>query len=62
MTESAHRLRHNATKCRDLASTAVTPAARDVLASLATEYEERALTLERSKTVHARPAFNWPLS
>jgi hypothetical protein len=57
------RLRHNATKCRDLAGSAMTSAARDVLNSLAQHYEEKLVALEASEDVrHRRPAFKWPLT
>ncbi|HYX47636.1 MAG TPA: hypothetical protein VE820_12545 [Sphingomicrobium sp.] len=58
------RFRDNATKCRDLASSALTPAARDVLTGLAEQYEERVVNLECSEVLHPgrRPAFKWPLS
>jgi len=57
------RLRHNATKCRDLAGSAMTPAARDVLTGLAEQYEEKLFALEATgETRHRRPAFKWPLS
>ncbi|HEX3422472.1 MAG TPA: hypothetical protein VHS33_03605 [Sphingomicrobium sp.] len=57
------RLRHNATKCRDLAGSAMTPAARDVLTGLAEQYEERLFALESTgESRNRRPAFKWPLS
>lgn len=57
------RLRHNATKCRDLAGSAMTPAARDVLTGLAEQYEEKLVALEATgETRPRRPAFKWPLS
>jgi hypothetical protein len=56
------RLRHNASKCRDLAGSAMTPAARDVLTGLAEQYEEKLVALEARKERHRRPAFKWPLS
>jgi hypothetical protein len=61
MHQSLERLRQNATKCRDLASTAMTPAARDVLTGLAEQYEQTAVKVERSAAArrHPRPAFNW---
>jgi len=56
------RLRHNASKCRDLAGSAMTSAARDVLTGLAEQYEEKLVALEATKeTRHRRPAFKWPL-
>jgi len=60
MEEPLDRLRLNATKCRELASTAVTPAARDVLAGLAREYDEKAAVLG-DRGGPRRPAFVWPL-
>ena len=64
MEQPLERLRLNATKCRDLASTAITPAARDVLTGLAEQYEHQAVTVERYDAArrHPRPAFNWPLA
>ena len=64
MDEPVSRLRSDADKCRDLASTAITPAARDVLAGLAERYEQTAVVLEKSGTSRPRPrpAFKWPLS
>ena len=63
MEQPLERLRRNAAKCRDLASSAITPAARDVLANLAEQYEHEAVILERSAARRPRrPAFNWPLS
>jgi hypothetical protein len=58
------RFRQNASKCRDLASSALTPAARDVLTGLAEQYEERVVNLECIEATHPgrRPAFKWPLS
>lgn len=63
MEQPLERLRHNATKCRDLAGSAMTAAARDVLTSLAEQYEEKLVALEAmAETRHRRPAFRWPLS
>ncbi|HSQ98566.1 MAG TPA: hypothetical protein VLM36_01470 [Sphingomicrobium sp.] len=63
MNEPLERLRLNATKCRDLASDAITPAARDVLTALAEQYEQRATSLAHSHPLsHRRPAFKWPLA
>jgi hypothetical protein len=58
------RFRNDATKCRDLASSALTPAARDVLTGLAEQYEETVISLECIEATHPgrRPAFKWPLS
>jgi hypothetical protein len=62
MEQPLERLRLNATKCRDLASTAITPAAREVLTGLAERYEHDAVAEERSDASrrHPRPAFTWP--
>jgi hypothetical protein len=60
MEEPLDRLRLNATKCRDLASTAITPAAREVLDDLAREYDEKAATLSKRRASSRRPAFAWP--
>ena len=62
MDETLERLRTNATRCRDLASTAITPSAREVLTDLARQYDERASTLRVSAAQHRRPAFKWPLT
>jgi hypothetical protein len=61
--QSAERLRVSATKCRDLASTSMTQAARDVLDDLADDYERKAVDLEQSNARHPRrrPAFTWSL-
>src|SRR5205814_1897914 len=48
MQDSVDRLRLNAIKCRDLASTAVTSAAREIFDGLAQQYEQKATRLERS--------------
>jgi hypothetical protein len=63
MPEPFERLRSNATKCRDLASTAVTSEARAVLSSLADDYEQMAIGLEHSAANRRtrRPAFHWQL-
>jgi hypothetical protein len=57
-------VRHNATKCRDLASSSLTPAARDVLTGLAEHYEETVTNLECVVATQPsrRPAFKWPLT
>ena len=61
--EPLDRLRDNATKCRDLASTAMSPAAKDVLTGMAEQYEQRATSLAYTAIQrHTRPAFKWPLS
>lgn len=61
MEDEAGRMQSNARKCRDLAATAITPAARDVLTSLADRYEREALAKQRSDAAHPRrrPAFKW---
>ena len=64
MTEPLQRLRSDADKCRELASTAITVAAKDVLSGLADQYEREAMTLECAGfiTRPRRPAFRWPLA
>jgi hypothetical protein len=64
MQQALARLRHNASTCRELASSALTPAAREVLNGLARDYEEKVVTVECFETTHQnrRPAFKWPLS
>ncbi len=63
MQEPLDRLRDNAIKCRDLASTAMSPAARDVLTGLAEQYEQKATCLAHTSVLRrGRPAFKWPLS
>ena len=60
MLEPLDRVRLNATKCRELADTAMTTAARDVLADLAQQYEQEAISLERlDPQRRRRPAFRW---
>ena len=60
MLEPLDRVRLNATKCRELADTAMTTAARDVLAELAQQYEQEAILLERLDPQRRRgPAFRW---
>ena len=62
MNEAPERLRSNATKCRDLASNALTSEARDVLQGLAEQYDKEAAELETSESPkRRRPAFKWPL-
>jgi hypothetical protein len=58
------RLRSNVTKCRDLAGSAMTSAARDVLTNLADQYEQELVALEGVDALHPlrRPAFKWPLA
>ena len=63
MELSLERLQRNATECRDLASTAMTPAAKEILSGLAQQYEEEAVTLQHSDKRRARrPVFSWWLS
>jgi hypothetical protein len=62
MQEPLERLRLNATKCRELADTALTPNARDVLSGLAQDYEQKAQKLERTERERgSRPPFRWSL-
>ena len=61
MGANLNRLRTDAERCRDLASTSITGDARDVLSNLAAKYEEDALVLERTPRPRGRPAFHWPL-
>ena len=61
MEYSLERLRSDAGKCRDLASSAMTPEGRRVLSGLADQYEQEALTLEGAGILPRRhPAFRWP--
>jgi hypothetical protein len=63
MQEPLERLRRNATKCRDLASSAVTPAGRNVLSDLADRYEKEAALMEHKEARRPRrPAFKWSLT
>ncbi|MBW0006227.1 MAG: hypothetical protein JO335_00785 [Sphingomonas sp.] len=61
MLDAIDRIRMNATKCRDLADTAMTSAARDILAELAEHYEQEAVSLESLpvRRRQRRPAFSW---
>lgn len=62
MQQPLERLRLNATKCRELADTALTPNARDVLSDLAQDYEQKAQSLESTERQRgARPPFSWSL-
>lgn len=58
---TATRLRDDASKCRDLASTAVTVEARDVLSGMALRYDAAAVAMEQSprKSELAKGAFDW---
>jgi hypothetical protein len=64
MEQSLERLRHDAGKCRELASTAMISEGRQVLSGLADQYEQEAMTLECTGIVvrSRRPAFKWPLA
>jgi len=53
MEYSLERLRSDAGKCRDLASSAMTPEGRRVLSGLADQYEQEALTLEGPRIFRA---------
>ena len=60
MERTSQSLRGDARKCRDLAGTAITPAARDILSNLAEEYERQAAETEYSEQRRkSRPAFQW---
>lgn len=63
MQESLVKARRNVSTCRDLADTAITPAAREVLSGLAEQYERQADLLERFTAGHPkrRAAFKWGL-
>jgi hypothetical protein len=62
MEPALNRLRHDAVKCRDLAGSAITSEARDVLTGLAEQYERKLGAMEAVAALHRRPAFKWPLS
>jgi hypothetical protein len=64
MEHSLERLRSDASKCRELASTAMTVEGRTVLSGLADQYEQEAMTLECAGMIPRgrRPAFRWPLA
>ena len=61
MQPDVDALRSKASKCRDLATDAITSDARNVLNGMALQYEEdaRALELAAPKS-RRRPAFDWP--
>ena len=62
MQQPLERLRLNATKCRELADTALTPNARDVLSGLAQDYEQEAQKLECTERQRgSRPPISWTL-
>lgn len=58
--QSSQQLRRNAASCRELAETALTLEARDVLSSMATTYSELAVEMEQVKDTRKR-AFVWNL-
>lgn len=62
MQATPNRLRSDASTCRDLASTAITKEAREVLKGMAAQYDEAAIMMEKSapKAESARRAFDWP--
>ena len=64
MQQRLELLRYNASACRELASTAMTPEGKDVLIDLAKDYERKVITLEVTAAAHPnrRPAFRWPLA
>lgn len=62
MEESLERLRLNATKCRDLASTAVTSGAKKVLSDLARDYDHKAAVVSDRAGASRRRAFTWPVA
>ena len=62
MQRPVERLRADATKCRELARTSLTPDARDILAELADDYDRQVVDLERHRGGRARPVFVWALS
>lgn len=63
MEHSLQRLRTDASKCRELASTAITLEGKEVLTGLADQYEQEAMTLECAGIIpRRRPAFRWPLA
>ena len=63
MEQPLESLRNHAAKCRDLASSALTSEARQVLTGLAQHYEKKATELEAFGPSHRfrRPAFKWEL-
>ncbi|GAA4711555.1 hypothetical protein GCM10023325_03820 [Sphingomonas lutea] len=63
MQSDVDALRFKASKCRDLATDALTSDARVVLNEMALQYEEDARTLElaAAKSSRTRRAFSWPL-
>ena len=59
--QTATRLRADASKCRELASTAVTHEAREILEDMAAEYDQAAMVMEQAgrKPQPAKSAFDW---
>jgi hypothetical protein len=57
MLMKLERLLFNAKQCRALAESAITPEAREVLISMAADYEERAAALQTNETT-SFPAFS----
>lgn len=63
MKQDPDQLWLNSRRCRDLASTALTEDAREILAVMAASYEQKAISLERAQgNRKARPAFEWAVS
>jgi hypothetical protein len=58
MQDDVDKLVRRAEQCRDLAATAITADARDVLAAMATEFEQTAALL-RQVPPKPRPTFAW---
>lgn len=60
MKATPERLRLNAITCRELAKTAITPGARDVLWDLAETYERQAEAMQHVSASRVnRQAFSW---
>lgn len=60
MKATPERLRQDALTCRELAETAITPSARDVLKDLALMYERKAEAMQHLPAARASPsAFVW---
>jgi hypothetical protein len=64
MKQSLEGLRRSAFLCRDLATSAITAEARDVLSQLADNYDQKATAEELAEAGFRRSAsaFKWPLS
>jgi hypothetical protein len=60
MHQGVDALLRRAEQCRDLASTALTDDARDVLAAMATKFEQSAALLEQAAP-KTRPVFDWQI-